>query len=201
MIRFVLASASPARRQTLLNAGIAVDVMVSNFDEDSVDAPTVAELVRELAIRKCRTVAAEIEGPALVLGCDSLLELDDGQPYGKPVSPADAVARWRRMRGTVGWLHTGHCLIRTSDGRTVDEVASTSVQFGRPSDDEIDRYVASGEPATVAGAFTIDGLGGWFVESVAGDHHNVVGVSLPLLRRMILDQGYQLADLGYPVAR
>ncbi len=201
MIRFVLASASPARLRTLLAAGLPVEVMVSDFDEASISEPTPVDLVRTLATRKAETVAARVRGAALVLGCDSLLELDDGRPYGKPASAEDAVARWQRMRGTTGQLHTGHCLIRTSDGASVVEVASTTVRFGRPSDDEIERYVASGEPAAVAGAFTIDGLGGWFTDSVSGDHHTVVGVSLPLLRRMILAQGFTLAELGYPATR
>jgi septum formation protein len=124
------------------------------------------------------------EPGTLVLGCDSLLELD-GAALGKPSTAEAAVERWRRMRGRAGVLHTGHCLIETSSGRTESAVASTTVRFADVSDAEIAAYVASGEPLAVAGAFTVDGWGGAFVESIEGDHHNVVGVSLPLLRRMV----------------
>jgi septum formation protein len=129
---------------------------------------------------------------ALVLGCDSVLEFE-GRMHGKPADPADAARRWRRMRGQSGTLHTGHCLIDVNSGASAEEVGSTGVTFADVSDDDIDSYVATGEPLAVAGAFTIDGLGGWFVERIDGDHGNVVGVSLPVVRRL-------LASLGHPVA-
>jgi septum formation protein len=197
LIRFILASASPARLATLRAAGVEPEVIVSGFDEDSIRASSVSTLVEKLAGVKALTVRQGITGDALVLGCDSLLELD-GEPLGKPKSPEDAVARWRRMRGHHGVLWTGHSLIDTVSGRTTIGVVPTRVHFGQITDDEIDAYVGTGEPANVAGAFTIDGLGGWFIDAIEGDHHNVVGLSLPTLRTMLHELGYSLADIGYP---
>jgi len=196
-IRFVLASASPARLETLRRAGLCPETIVSGVDEDALAAPTVGELTARLAEAKARAVAQRVEGDALVLGCDSLLELD-GQPFGKPASAAAARARWLRQRGAVGFLHTGHFLLRTASGTSAGEVATTEVRFGRPTAEEIDAYVASGEPEQVAGAFTIDGLGGWFIDGITGDPHTVVGVSLPLLRRLLEQLNVTLHDLGYP---
>jgi septum formation protein len=217
-VRFVLASASPARLQTLRSAGIEPEVLVSGVDEDAITAPTAAELVQVLARAKATAVAGtrvadeqapeinrgtDQSGSVLVLGCDSMLEFD-GQVLGKPSSADEAIARWQRMRGRSGVLHTGHTLIdvRPQLGQTApanatvaEGVASTVVHFADPSDDEIEAYVATGEPLVVAGAFTIDGLGGWFIERVEGDHHNVVGLSLPLLRRLVLELGHTLAEL------
>jgi septum formation protein len=189
--RFVLASASPARLELLRQAGVEPSVVVSDVDESTVTGPA-ADVALTLSVRKATVVAADLSD-ALVLGCDSVLELD-GEALGKPLDAADAVARWQRMRGRSGTLHTGHCLIDTTSGRDAAEVASTVVHFGDLSDEEIEAYVATGEPLAVAGAFTIDGLGGPYVEGVEGDPHNVVGLSLPLLRRM-------LADLGHPFAQ
>ena len=192
-MQLILASASPARLRTLRAAGLRPDVVVSGVDEDAVGADSVSELVAELARRKAQAVADRIrpgQQGALIIGCDSLLELD-GQPLGKPDDPAAARARWQAMRGRIGTLHTGHALILiTGDrSRTSSATASTIVHFADLTDTEIDAYVATGEPLVVAGAFTIDGLGGPFVTGIEGDPHNVVGVSLPLLRTMILDLG------------
>jgi len=152
-----------------------------------------------LARAKCEAVASLLAGDscpqdapdgALVLGCDSVLELD-GEVYGKPADAAEATSRWQQMRGKSGVLHTAHWLIDDRDdsaggtGATLGEVASTTVHFARVSDEEIAAYVATGEPLHVAGAFTIDGLGGPYVSGIEGDHHNVVGISLPLLREML----------------
>jgi septum formation protein len=196
-VRFVLASGSPARLETLRRAGAEPEVIVSGVDEDAIELEDTAQLVVQLAQLKALAVADRLDGNALVLGCDSMLELD-GRPLGKPGSVAAAVARWREMRGRTGTLHTGHCLIDTSTGRRAMRGVDTDVRFGEPTDAEIDAYCATGEPTDVAGAFTVDGLGGWFIEGVAGDHHNVVGVSLPALRALLRELGHGLGDIGYP---
>jgi septum formation protein len=193
----VLASASPARLETLRRAGLEPEVVVSGVDEDAISAATTPELVLRLAAAKARAVAEQVAGPAVVLGCDSLLELD-GRQLGKPGSAAAAALRWHQMRGRSGILHTGHCLLDTATGREVTRAVATQVQFADVTDAEIEAYCATGEPTAVAGAFTIDGLGGWFVEGVVGDHHNVVGVSLPVVRAMLRELGHGLGDLGYP---
>ena len=131
---------------------------------------------------------------AFVVGCDSMLEID-GRIVGKPGDPRTAVERWRSMRGATGILHTGHTLVRLPDGATAEGVSSTVVHFAHPSDAEIEAYVATGEPLWCAGAFTIDGLGGAFVEGVEGDPHGVVGLSLPLLRRLVIELGGSWTDL------
>jgi septum formation protein len=196
-VRFVLASASPARLATLRAAGVWPQVCVSDVDEDAFGATRVADLVAALAAAKAQAVADRCDEPALVLGCDSLLELD-GAAAGKPGTAAVAVQRWRAMRGRSGVLHTGHHLIDSASGRSCGAVASATVRFGDPSDAEIDDYVATGEPLSVAGGFTIDGRGGWFIDGVDGDPHTVVGLSLPLLRRLLGELGYALADLPGP---
>ena len=193
--RFVLASASPARLETLRRAGVEPEVIVSGVDESGVTAPDTAALVDELAWRKASAVAGQVDG-ALVLGCDSLLELD-GRSLGKPTGLDDARERWRAMRGRIGVLHTGHALL-APNGRSLRATAATTVSFANASDDEIDLYCATGEPLAVAGAFTIDGLGGWFVEAIDGDHHNVVGLSLPLLRTMLTRARLHAARPGLP---
>jgi septum formation protein len=195
-IRFILASASPARLATLRAAGIEPEVVVSGFDEQSSVQATTALTVASLAHGKATTVRERVSGPALVLGCDSLLDLD-GEQLGKPGSYEVAVARWKQMRGRSGTLWTGHHL---SDGaKSRSEAVGTPVSFAELSDDEIAAYCATGEPQNVAGAFTLDGYGGWFVDA-AGDPHNVVGVSLRAVRNMLISMDYTLADLGYPRA-
>jgi septum formation protein len=197
-MRFVLASASPARLATLRRAGVVPEVLVSGVDEDAVTAASAAELAQTLAAQKAATVADRLTGSALVLGCDSLLEFD-GQALGKPESQSAAVTQWRAMRGRVGVLHTGHCLLDVASGRAATAIASTTIHFADVTDEEIEVYCATGEPVGVAGAFTIDGLGGWFVTGVEGDPHTVVGLSLPLLRHLLGELGHSLRDLGYPV--
>jgi septum formation protein len=192
----VLGSASPARLQTLRNAGVEPTVIVSGIDESQLDGLPPAELALQLAELKCAAVA-EREGlpaAALVLGCDSVLELD-GQALGKPADAAEAVLRWQQMRGRTGVLRTGHCLRDTTTGRVAAATASTTVHFADLDDAEIAAYVATGEPLQVAGAFTVDGLGGPFVTGIEGDHHNVVGVSLPLLRELVAELGHTWTDL------
>jgi septum formation protein len=182
--RLVLASASPARLATLRSAGLDPEVLVSGVDESQVRSTDPAALAGELARLKARAVAPKVPD-AVVVGCDSVLGLD-GAVHGKPADPAEAVARWRAMRGRSGVLHTGHCVIAPG-GREVLRAAATTVHFADLTDHEIEAYVATGEPLQVAGAFTVDGLGGAFVRGIEGDHHNVVGISLPLLREMFAE--------------
>ena len=193
---FVLASASPARLATLRSAGVEPTVVVSGVDESRVDGLPPAELALQLAELKCGAVASRdgIPDGALVLGCDSVLELG-GVALGKPADAADAVRRWQAMRGRTGTLHTGHSLRDTGSGRVAAATASTTVHFADVTDDEIAAYVATGEPLHVAGAFTVDGLGGPFVTGIEGDHHNVVGLSLPLLRELLAELGHSWTEL------
>ncbi len=197
MARLILASASPARLSTLHAAGIEPSVVVSGIDESQVTGLPPADLALRLAELKCAAVAADVADGALVLGCDSVLELD-GAALGKPDDADDAVRRWRAMRGRSGVLHTGHCLRDTGRDAEASATASTVVHFAEVSDAEIAAYVATGEPLHVAGAFTVDGLGGAFVTGIEGDHHNVVGLSLPLLRELLARLGHAWTDLWAP---
>ncbi len=194
MTRLVLASASPARLATLRAAGVEPSVVVSGVDESQVDDAPPAALALRLAELKCAAVAGQVSSAVLVLGCDSVLELD-GEALGKPDDAEAAVRRWRSMRGRSGVLHTGHSLHDTATGRAASATASTVVHFADVTDAEIAAYVATGEPLQVAGAFTIDGLGGAFVTGIEGDHHNVVGLSLPLLRDLLGELGHAWTDL------
>lgn len=200
----MLASASPARLATLRSAGIEPEVVVSGVDESVLRVNSPGVLALELARLKASAVADVVEPhrPAWVVGCDSVLELD-GAIHGKPADEDEARARWRAMRGRSGVLHTGHCLVDTSDGAEVARSAETVVHFADLSDAEVDAYVASGEPLHVAGAFTIDGLGGAFVRGIEGDPHTVVGIGLPLLREMFAELGVGWTDLWrwFPAAR
>lgn len=190
--QFVLASASPARRQLLVSAGIQPFVHPSQFDESTVQLSNPAELVQALAKGKAEAVAPQFPS-ALVLGCDSVLAFE-GQIYGKPESPEVAIARWQRMRGQVGELYTGHALVAPNRENTLICRQVTRVFFAPVSDRQIEAYVASGEPLNCAGAFAIDGKGGIFVEKIEGCHTNVIGLSLPLLRRMLDELGYSATD-------
>ncbi|MEV0877631.1 nucleoside triphosphate pyrophosphatase [Micromonospora echinofusca] len=202
-LRLVLASASPARRKILQAAGIETDVLVSGVDESLVVTERAEELCLELARMKAQAVLTRLR-PAddqrtLVIGCDSVLAFD-GEILGKPTDAADATRRWERMRGRSGVLHSGHCLIDVAAGRRAEAVASTVVHFADVSDDEIATYVGTGEPLAVAGAFTIDGLGGPFVERIEGDPSTVIGLSLPVLRRLLAELDLRLTDLWTKVA-
>ena len=215
LITVVLASASPARLRVLRSAGLAPQVRVSSVDEDTVAGQLGAVLPRDiglaLAVAKARDVAAtlatdvEFSGRrVLVLGCDSLLEVD-AVALGKPADADVARRRWVQLSGRSGLLHTGHALIDVApDGEVTSEraaVASTLVRFGRPSSEEIEAYLGTGEPLQVAGSFTIDGLGAAFIDGIDGDHTNVIGVSLPLVRRMVTETGLQWTDLWTPDSR
>lgn len=194
--RLVLASASPARRALLKAAGIDVDVLVSGVDESVVEAEDAYTLSLALARMKARTVAARMQADpgVLVLGCDSVLAFD-GEILGKPADADEAVKRWQAMRGRSGVLHTGHHLTDLVTGRQAEDVGTTVVHFADVSDAEIEAYVATEEPLHVAGAFTIDGRGGAFVERIEGDPGNVVGLSLPLMRHLLGELNVSITQL------
>lgn len=207
MTRLVLGSASSGRLKVLRQAGVEPLVRVSGLDEDGLIAamgPDAApdEVVRTLARAKAEHVAGmlgdqHVTADCVVLGCDSMLYLN-GQLCGKPASTDDARRQWRSMAGRAGQLHTGHCLIQLRDHDVVLVEAQTSittVHFGTPSDSDLEAYLASGEPLRVAGAFTLDGLGGWFIDGVDGDPSTVIGVSLPLLRSLLARCGLSVTDL------
>jgi len=198
--RLVLASQSPARLALLRAAGFTPEVVVSGVDESGMTG-TPTEICLELAERKCRAVVASLatnggadDARPIVVGCDSVLELD-GVAYGKPKDAADAVTRWQLMAGRSGILRTGHCVVDMSTGREASAVASTEVRFGTPTEDEVTAYVATGEPLAVAGAFTIDGRGSLFVDGIDGDHSTVIGLSLPLFRRLLAQVGVSAVTL------
>ena len=196
MPKIVLASTSPSRLRLLRSVGLEPIVIGSNVDEEdpAYAAMTPREMVIALAIVKAHTVAKEISEPAIVIGCDSTFEFER-QSLGKPLTAANAIARAKNLSGKTGILHTGHCIIDTSQGIEVSDVASTPVKFVSMSDEEIESYVATGEPLNVAGGFTLDGLSAPFIEGIHGDPSNVIGLSLPLLRNAIRSLGYRWFDL------
>ena len=206
MTRVVLGSASAGRLRVLRQAGLDPLVLVSEVDEDaliaSVDDDTPPEaVVAKLANAKAVAVAAhlppEIAADCIMLGCDSMLFHNDVL-CGKPGSAEAARRQWVSMAGTTGYLLTGHALLRITDGviaHTDSETSSTAVHFGTPTDDELAAYIGSAEPVHVAGAFTLDGLGGWFIDKIEGDPSNVIGISLPLVRRMVRRAGMSITEI------
>jgi septum formation protein len=190
MTRLILASQSPARLATLRAAGIEPEVIVSHVDEEKIQASMVgaepAEIARVLAQAKAEEVARGLTTPALVVGCDSVFEID-GMPFGKPDDANIARQRWADMMGREGILHTGHYIIDTASGKTAAKTASTVVHMGTMTDEEIEAYLATGEPLRVAGGFTLDGLGGAFIDGIEGDPSNVVGISLPTVRQLFAE--------------
>ena len=191
MRSLILASASTTRAKILAEAGVTFRVQASAVNEDFDDAPTI-EVVAELAARKARAVV-ETLADALVLGCDSLLDVE-GIAYGKPSSPADAAERWRTIRGRSGTLMTGHVMIDAATRREAREVVATVVHFGRPSETEIEAYVRSGEPLDKAGAFTLEGRSSAFIRGIEGDAGNVRGLSVPALTRLLRSFNCSITD-------
>jgi septum formation protein len=206
MTRFVLASASSGRRKVLRQAGIDPLVIVSGVDEDAVLAAldpsaTPGDVTTALASAKAEAVAgildAAVAADCVVVGCDSML-YRGGELRGKPATAEEARLGWQQMAGSSGELYTGHSVIRLQDNviawRAADSTVTT-VRFGDPSPTDLDAYVGSGEPMAVAGGFTLDGLGGWFVDGVEGDPSSVIGIGLPLIRRLLANGGLPIADL------
>ena len=195
MTKLLLASTSPARKKLLTEAGIAFEAMAPGVDEEALVeqlAPSSAEaLTLLLAKAKAEAVIGKTELP-LILGCDSALEFE-GEIYGKPLEASVAIKRWQMMRGKSGTLLSGHHLIDFA-GNSVSHCSKTIVHFANLSDQEIERYVSTGEPLAVAGAFTIDSIGGSYVERIEGDYHTVVGLSLVALRALMSDLGFNYQD-------
>jgi len=194
--KIVLASASPSRLRLLTSAGIKPTVVVSGVDEEDVaySQLTPRELVTALAIVKAHTVRTFIDYPALIIGCDSTFEFE-GESLGKPGSAINAIARAKMLRGNSGLLHTGHCIIDTEKEIEISDVATTRVHFANMTDEEIEGYVATGEPLHVAGGFTLDGISAPFITKIEGETSNVIGLSLPSLRNAVNQLGYKWFEL------
>jgi septum formation protein len=203
-VQLVLASQSPGRLRVLRGAGVEPVQYVSGVDEDAMAAsmPDVEpeQLVAALAEAKARTVAEAVatqHPDSVVVGCDSMLA-HEGLLVGKPGTPERARERWVRMGGGIGELMTGHAVLRVQGG-LVGALATgtvrTTIRFGAPSPAEIEAYLATGEPMVVAGGFTLDGYGGWFVDGVDGDPSSVIGLSLPLTRQLLIEVGVSVTDL------
>ncbi|WP_353929038.1 nucleoside triphosphate pyrophosphatase [Okeanomitos corallinicola TIOX110] len=190
--QFILASASPARRRLLKTVGIEPIIKASDFDESQIEITEPAQLVKTLARCKAETVAPMFS-EALVMGCDSVLAID-GEIYGKPENAEVAIARWQLMQGNFGDLYTGHVLIDNAQNKTIVNCQVTRVYFAKMSNHAITAYVNTGEPLKCAGAFALEGFGSLFVEKIEGCHSNVIGLSLPLLRQMIAELGYEVTN-------
>jgi septum formation protein len=196
MPRIVLASASVSRRRLLESAGLIPTIMVSHVDEetDFFNAMTPADMVIALAITKAHTIREQIDFPAIIIGCDSTFEFDS-QSLGKPATPEIAIERASRVRGNTGLLHTGHCVIDTTKDKEISSIVTTKVTFDDMTDAEIADYVATGEPLHVAGGFTLDGFSSPFIPSIEGDYTNVVGISMPFVRKAFEQLGYSWPDV------
>jgi septum formation protein len=196
MPKIVLASQSTSRRRLLEGAGIKPRVMVSHVDEetDFFNAMSPADMVIALAVTKAHTVREQLDFPAIVIGCDSTFDVD-GVSFGKPGTPEIAKERAQAISGRSGLLHTGHCIIDTVQGREIADRVTTKVTFSKMSDDEIDDYIASGEPLHVAGGFTLDGFGSPFIPIIEGDYTNVVGLSMPFFRSAMSQLGYSWPEV------
>ena len=206
MTLVVLASASTGRLRVLRGAGIAPLVVVSGVDEDAIadqlgrgaePASVVTALAEAKAEAGCQALDSSVSADCVVIGCDSMLFID-GTLNGKPGTAAETRRRWQAMAGRSGGLFTGHCVLRVRDGEVVGRGSAaqvTTVRFGRPTEAELDAYIDSGEPLGVAGAFTLDGLGGWFVDGIDGDPSNVVGLGLAVTRRLLEEAGCSIAEL------
>jgi len=196
MTTIVLASQSTSRRRLLESAGLSPIIIVSHVDEetDFFNSLSPADMVIALAITKAHTVREQIDFPAIIIGCDSTFAFD-GQSLGKPGSPEVATERAKRVRGNSGLLHTGHCIIDTSKDIEISDRVTTRVTFDHMTDEEIADYVATEEPLHVAGGFTLDGFSSPFIPSIEGDYTNVVGISMPFVRKAFANLGYSWPEV------
>lgn len=191
MSRLILASASPSRKRLLEGAGLTPEIFVSNVDEetDHFNSMSPKDMVIALALTKAHTVREQISGDAIIIGCDSTFEFE-GESFGKPATPEIAIERAKRLSGKTGLLHTGHCIIDTKQDREIADRVTTSVTFDVMESSEIKDYVATGEPLRVAGGFTLDGFSSPFIAKIDGDYTNVVGISMPYIRKTLTHLGY-----------
>jgi len=196
MPQIILASASPSRLKLLESVGITPIVQISGVDEDSpkFSSLTPLELVSELATLKARAIKQNKDIPALIIGCDSTFEFE-GKSLGKPLNRETAIARCKSLSGKIGFLHTGHCVIDTSSQAEINKTSTAKVEFAQMTESEILNYVESGEPLNVAGGFTLDGLSAPFIKRIEGDPSGIIGLSLPLLREMVMSLGYEWPDI------
>ena len=194
----ILASASPSRKRLLDSVNVPCQVLVSGVDEElpEITSLSPSEMVLALAIMKAHTVKNEFEcgDSALIIGCDSTFEVD-GESLGKPGTRENAITRAKLLSGKSGLLHTGHCVIDTAQGIEVTDISTSRVHFAQMSDEEIENYVDSGEPLQVAGGFTLDGLSAPFITHIEGDPSGIIGLSLPTLRKIILNLGLKWSDI------
>ncbi len=196
MVQVILASSSTSRLRLLESAGITPKVLISGVDEEAseFDLLSPSELVIALAILKAHTVKESAPKNSLIIGCDSTFEFN-GKSLGKPGNRENAIARCKELSGKSGYLHTGHCLIDLKQGIELSERSTAKVQFAQMTEAEIIDYVDSGEPLNVAGGFTLDGLSAPFITNIEGDPSGIIGLSLPLLRKMIISLGYSWPEL------
>jgi septum formation protein len=196
MVQVILASSSTSRLRLLQSAGITPKVLISGVDEEAseFDSLSPSELVIALAILKAHTVKESAPENSLIIGCDSTFEFN-GKSLGKPGNRENAIARCKEVSGKSGYLHTGHCLIDLMQGIELSERSTAKVQFAQMTEAEIIDYVDSGEPLNVAGGFTLDGLSAPFITNIEGDPSGIIGLSLPLLRKMIISLGYSWPEL------
>ena len=196
MAQIILASSSPSRLRLLESVGIKPEVIVSGIDEESpeFDSLSPSDLVIKLASLKANAVKSRVPINSLIIGCDSTFEFN-GKSLGKPLNRENAIERSKLLSGKFGYLHTGHCIIDVKNGKEINKLSSAKVQFAEMTNEEIVDYVDSGEPLNVAGGFTLDGLSAPFITSIEGDPSGIIGLSLPLLRNMVMSLGYSWLDI------
>lgn len=196
MAQVILASSSPSRLRLLESVGIKPEVIVSGIDEESpeFDSLSPSDLVIKLASLKANAVKSRAPINSLIIGCDSTFEFN-GKSLGKPLNRENAIERSKLLSGKFGYLHTGHCIIDVKNGKEINKLSSAKVQFAEMTNEEIVDYVDSGEPLNVAGGFTLDGLSAPFITSIEGDPSGIIGLSLPLLRNMVMSLGYSWLDI------
>ncbi len=196
MVQIILASSSPSRLRLLESVGVKPEVIVSGIDEESPEFNSLSpsDLVIKLASLKANAVKSRAPINSLIIGCDSTFDFN-GKSLGKPLNRENAIGRSKLLSGKFGYLHTGHCIIDVKNGKEINKLSSAKVQFAEMTNEEIVDYVDSGEPLNVAGGFTLDGLSAPFITSIEGDPSGIIGLSLPLLRNMVMSLGYSWLDI------